>query len=518
MAGRACASAETGCSTSPMGGTIERGMGLGKKTILGFPAAGVQPSPPAEPSVDDLEAAAERRHAEGKVDFGAFKVDDSWDTDDPEASGIFALATGLLFAGRYRLVARIARGGMGSVWSATDEKLGRPVAIKFMSADFAEDDEYRHRFEQEARAAARLQSLHVVGIHDHGVAEGIPFIVLERLEGEDLHRRLRRVPRIPIQACDRIFTQAARALRAAHDAGIVHRDIKPQNLFLSRSPEGEPDEEVVKLLDFGVAKHAGTKGLHTKTGVLVGSPHFMSPEQVRGVRNVDFRTDLFSLAAVIYRCVSGERPFEGDMPTVMLKISREPPRPISTVAPDLPPALDAFFARALANDPQQRFDSAVAMALAFHEIAEAAPGAAAGGGETPTLTRDATLRFAARRSDVEADAEDLEARPSEHPTRLAPMPEDALGPPSSAHVSDFPTQMVPVQQVMGFTDGAARTSLAPSPWKEGAPLPASLDASLEPYGPGTDGLGRRATRIAVAIVGALVGVLLVLVVVLVAMR
>ena len=419
-------------------------------------------------------ARRERGAAGAGVDFGAFALDQAPEREATSPSFV-ALTPGIVFAGRYRLVARIARGGMGSVWSATDERLGREVAIKFMAAELADDDEYRQRFEQEARAAARLVSRHVVSIHDHGVSDGIPYIVLERLEGEDLQRRLRREPRLPLALCARIATHAAKALRAAHDAGIVHRDLKPPNLFLAAPMEGD-DGVVVKLLDFGVAKHAGTDGLRTKTGILVGSPHFMSPEQIQGRRDIDARSDLFSLAAVLYRCVVGRVPYDGDMAAVMVRIAREGPPPPSALAPDLPAELDGFFARAMARDRDARFATATEMAEAFVAIVgrDAAvqprplPAPAAPPGDAPRVDPAGGRR------------------PSEHPT-IVGMATDRLGPPSGAprsRESDAPTQIVAASQVLGFTEAGG--AVGASPWRRddapAAPPRASLAQAPGPSG------------------------------------
>src|SRR6185503_490819 len=168
-------------------------------------------------------------------------------------------------------------------------QLDTQVALKFI-APLAEGGDTRPRFEREARAAAQLRSPHVVQILDHGVDGDQPYIAMELLEGEDLGERLRKENRISLQAAAIIFTQAAKALRRAHDAGIIHRDLKPSNVFLARFDE----DEVVKLLDFGVAKDLGVStGGFTQTGVIFGSPAYMSPEQARGARVLDHRSDLW---------------------------------------------------------------------------------------------------------------------------------------------------------------------------------------------------------------------------------
>ena len=327
---------------------------------------------------------------------------------------------GAVVRGRYALEHLLARGGMGAVWRASDLVLERPVAVKFMDPRSAESPDWRARFEREAKSAARLRTPHVVQVFDHGVEAGAPFIIMELLEGEDLGRRLRRLRRLDLRATATIVAQAARALRRAHEEGILHRDLKPQNVFLARSD----DEEVVKLLDFGVAKilggrsgslGAGTQtppsgtvlrprdeaaaradaegsgrssappagsGGHdddddehqesefTRTGELLGSPQYMSPEQARGLRDIDARSDLWSLAVIAYRALTGSQPFVGQgVGDVIYRICSEPIPAPSTLAPELPQAIDAFFERALARDPAQRFQSAVELAAAFAQAA-----------------------------------------------------------------------------------------------------------------------------------------------------
>lgn len=440
------------------------------------------------------------------VDFGVFALDASEDESfavspqrAPCATELFALAKGVVFAERYRLGERIARGGMGSVWAATDERLGREVAVKFMSPELVDDLEYRSRFEQEARAAAKLHSQHIVAIYEHGVADGVPFIVLERLVGEDLHARLRRVTRFPLEVCERILDHAAKALRAAHGAGIVHRDIKPQNLFLACSSEGE-DEETVKLLDFGVAKHAGTSAFRTKTGVIVGSPHFMSPEQVRGHRDVGPPSDLFSLAAVLFRCVTGHRPYEGDLPQVMLKITGQPPPRATSFAPDLPAGIDTFFSRALATDPKARFQTAAEMVRAFRETTEREPGRRDGSGSRP-LRRETTLRFVKS----EPPASEHAIATAEDVTVLKAVVKSRAG----DRASDAPTRMVPAEQAMGFTDGSSSSGVR-SPWLAVAPTGAALPRQQQPPAWDADRVDRRAARaslIAIVVVVALLALL-----------
>jgi serine/threonine-protein kinase len=276
---------------------------------------------------------------------------------------------GRVIAGKFRLEWPIGRGGMGTVWAAMHLQLDMPVAVKFMDPSAADADG-RLRFEREARAIAQLRSPHVVQVLDHGVDNGTPYIVMELLEGEDLEGRLRRTKKLTIPVATRIFSQSARALRRAHDAGIVHRDLKPNNVFLARVD----DEEVVKLLDFGVAKLQWNGALDphnesTQQGLLLGSPCYMSPEQARGHKNIDHRSDLWSLAVILFRSLTGVRPFDANtIADLIIKICAEQPPYASSFMPDAPPGLDDFFFRCFARDPDQRYQSALEMASDFEAL------------------------------------------------------------------------------------------------------------------------------------------------------
>jgi eukaryotic-like serine/threonine-protein kinase len=283
------------------------------------------------------------------------------------------LGAGAVIAGKYRLDYPIGRGGMGAVWAARHLQLDTQVALKFIDP-LAETGDARLRFEREAKAAAQLRSPHVVQILDHGVDGDRPYIAMELLEGEDLGERLRKEKRLSVQAAAHIFSQAAKALRRAHDAGVIHRDLKPSNIFLARFD----DDEVVKLLDFGVAKIRDPAGdvasAFTQTGVIFGSPAYMSPEQARGARVIDHRSDLWSLAVILFRAITGVKPFEAaSIGDLVIKLCIDPIPVASKIAPDLSPEIDQFFERAFARDPEQRFPSAVAMAAEFEALTREGP-------------------------------------------------------------------------------------------------------------------------------------------------
>jgi serine/threonine protein kinase len=275
------------------------------------------------------------------------------------------MSAGTVLAGKYRLVSMLGHGGMGSVWRA--ERLGwqAPVAVKLMHSPGLQDQSSLARFQREAHLAASLRSVHIVQILDDGVDPtlGTPFIVMELLEGETLAERLQRMRRLRPQVVAQIVSQIARALSRAHDAGLIHRDLKPDNVLIVRND----DEEVVKVLDFGIAKWMispnGTKhGPRTISGQMLGTPVYMSPEQFGNPARVDHRADLWSLAVITCECLTGVRPFNGEtLVSLALQVcSGKPPAP-SSLGP-VPDGFDAWFAKAVARDRDQRFPSARLMA------------------------------------------------------------------------------------------------------------------------------------------------------------
>jgi serine/threonine-protein kinase len=255
---------------------------------------------------------------------------------------------------------------MGTVWVARHTELGAPVAVKFIDPELTSSEELRLRFEREAKASASIQSPHVVQMHDYGVDDGVPFLAMELLHGEDLSVRIVRDGRIPVAAAARVVVQTCKALRRAHALGIVHRDLKPENIFLVAD---EDEEIVVKLLDFGIAKTTSPGMLESRTTsarAVFGSPAYMSPEQATGAANADHRSDLWSVAIVAYEMLTGELPFVGESAVeIMASILRDPVRPATRLEPSLPPAIDAFFERALSRDAAERYQSARDLSRAF---------------------------------------------------------------------------------------------------------------------------------------------------------
>jgi serine/threonine-protein kinase len=273
---------------------------------------------------------------------------------------------GTIIAGRYRLMDQLGQGGMGSVWKAEHMTLRSEIAVKLIDPEISGKAEMLERFQREAQAAAALRSPHVVQILDYGVDAGVPYIAMELLDGETLADRLRSVGRLSPLETVRVVTHVARALSKAHEAGIVHRDLKPENVFLVPND----DHEVAKVLDFGVAKHSklGSGKGPTRTGLILGTPGYMSPEQAQGTKTVDFRSDLWALGVIAYECVVGQVPFESEaLGDLLIKICVHP-IPVPSEHGQVPLGFDAWFARACSRDTEQRFQSAKELADALRSV------------------------------------------------------------------------------------------------------------------------------------------------------
>lgn len=259
-------------------------------------------------------------------------------------------------AGRYRLERQIGEGGMASVWVARDRTLDAVCALKFLRANLVAHTEIRTRFEREAAVVARVRSRNVVRVLDCGAWHGLPFIAMEYLEGEDLAVRLARQVRLEPWHTYQVIAQIARGLTLVHARGVVHRDVKPENIFLV------PDEpgEVAKLLDFGIAKQVLPSPMDavTLTGLFLGTIQYASPEQIRG-EGVDWRSDLWSLAVVTFECLTGRQAFESDsLGALCGAVLHEPLPRLGEFEGEFSVALEAWLERALARDPDQRFQSA----------------------------------------------------------------------------------------------------------------------------------------------------------------
>jgi serine/threonine-protein kinase len=269
---------------------------------------------------------------------------------------MFLPTPGALVANRFRLRHPIGKGGMGQVWEAHDKELDGPCAVKFIVDHLAQDPEARLRMVREARAVARLRSPHVVSISSVGEHEGAMYLAMELLEGETLSNRLERSIKLDATTTLALLEQLVHVLDKAHASGIIHRDLKPDNIWLTAEPR-----LFVKVLDFGIAKSTFKigGGDQTVSGALMGTPQYMSPEQAHGERNVDHRSDLWALAIIAMECLSGRRPFESTgLGELLMKIMTKAPPPVHDLDPALPASLGPWWQRALARDPNQRFQNA----------------------------------------------------------------------------------------------------------------------------------------------------------------
>jgi serine/threonine-protein kinase len=278
------------------------------------------------------------------------------------------VAVGDVVARKYRIDRVLGQGGMGVVVAATDTQLDRRVAIKFLLPDALKNADLVARFAREARAAAKIHSEHVARIIDVGELEtGAPFMVMEYLEGSDLADRIRAQPGVTVAEAARYLLQACEALAEAHAAGIVHRDLKPANLFLAQRPDHTVS---VKVLDFGISKAPVASGGITSTQAVMGSPHYMSPEQLVSSKHVDPRSDVWSLGIVLYETLAGSPPFGGDtMPEIVAQILQSPTPGVRAVRPDVPAELEAVIARCTAKEPSARFANVAELARALAPFA-----------------------------------------------------------------------------------------------------------------------------------------------------
>ncbi len=272
---------------------------------------------------------------------------------------------GDLFGGRYEVDRVLGSGGMGMVVSAKHVRLDEMVAIKFLLPGACDVDRVA-RFEREARAVAKIKGDHVPRVIDLGCLDsGMPYIVMEYLDGEDLDRRLQGRGPLPVGEVVDFITQACEAMAEAHALGIVHRDLKSSNLFVVRLPDGS---ERVKVLDFGIAKIGGfaldPDGSKTRTMAVMGSPSYMSPEQLKSTRDVDARTDVWSLGVIHYELLTARSPFDGEgLPELYVNIATAPPDPI--LRPDVPKGLEAVVLRCLEKARDDRYQNVAELARAL---------------------------------------------------------------------------------------------------------------------------------------------------------
>ena len=325
---------------------------------------------------------------------------------------------GRLIAGKYRIDRLIGKGGMGVVYAARHELLDQPVAIKLLLGDQVCDEAAAARFLNEARAAARIPSDHVVRVLDVGIDRERPYFVMELLDGVDLaHLLEERGGRLPEKEAVEYVLEAIEALAQAHALGIIHRDLKPSNLFLAKRPDGS---KVVKVLDFGIAKAFGPAA-HTQAAVttqgLIGSPAYMAPEYVRSAKSIDTRADIWAIGVILYELISGEVPFTGDNPGEVLAaiLEKNVPSLVTIVGSLVSPGLADVVMKCLARKPEERFQE-------LAEVAEALVPFAAR--TSPSIARIratvTTLRLRPPSADTSGPISVARAQSPDDETALAP--------------------------------------------------------------------------------------------------
>lgn len=298
---------------------------------------------------------------------------------------------GHVLANRYRLVEKVGEGGMAVVYRGKDTVLGRKIAVKILRDQYASDNEFVDRFRLEAQTAASLAHPNVVNTYDVGTDEGVHYIVMELVDGENLKERIRREGRLGAAEAVSIGTQIARALSAAHRMGLIHRDIKPHNILVT-------SDGTVKVTDFGIARAQSSASL-TQTGMIIGSVHYFSPQQARGER-IDGASDLYSLGVLLYEMVTGELPFGGETPVaVALKHINEVPKRPKSIVESVPDALDDLIMRLLAKEPTERGEDAGHVVRELLAIESAVSEAPPVPDETSPPSLDATRRMPAITSD-----------------------------------------------------------------------------------------------------------------------
>jgi serine/threonine-protein kinase len=373
---------------------------------------------------------------------------------------------GELLAGRYSVDTVLAQGGMGVVWLGRHIELDKPVAIKFLRRSLCGKEAVVARFLNEARAAAVLRSNHVVRVVDVGqIDTGRPYLVMEHLEGTDLDALIEADGALPVERAIEYTLQVCEALSEAHAAGIVHRDIKPENLFLSQAG---PAKAVVKVVDFGLAKRLDGAGAKVITGPLenMGSPCYMSPEQIGSPQQVDERTDIWSLGVVLYRLVTGCLPFDGDsLAEVCARVLNASPKPLAEHNPELDASLQAIVARCLEKKPEDRYASIDELRKALERYVLGAVSAT-----RPAQLTQSSLRTLAPPKPA-SDAEDSASPPRAPAAARQPR----LRSIALALLLGF---MIPLTAVAAVLV-AERAGYRPLEWTEGWLVPAALSKDVE---------------------------------------
>ena len=382
-----------------------------------------------------------------------------------------SLGSSTTVAGRYVTGQLLGTGGMGEVYDAVDTRLDRPVALKRLRADLADDVAMRRRVETEARLAARLTHPNVVTVFDSGLEAGHPFIVMERLDGRTLRDELAEGPMDP-EAVRSMALQVLEALAAAHGIGLIHRDVKPGNILVA-------GEGTWKVADFGIATSIEDDHTLTKAGELLGSASYLAPERLEG-HAATTRSDIYSLGVVMYEALSGRPPFgEGTPIALAIRIRDGRYEPLRRVVPDVNPALAKTVARAMSKDPMGRFASAEDMALSL--TVQNVPGASAD-----------TTAIVERPSESTAVLEAVPAAAEPHPAPAEPVAEPTpAAPPSATPVRPgrrlgiallagvIVIAVISVVLVLTLGGNTSETPTSPQPATSGSPVPAPLQDALD---------------------------------------
>lgn len=346
------------------GGPVD-GAGAAQRATLPGSAPGTTPSPVV---IENAPAAGEQSTERVQDELGLKFEEESLEEDDWHASGPDPLI-GYVVAGRYRILECIGRGGMGVVYKVEHTEIGKLLALKLLAGELCREREVVRRFKREALLASRLSHPNSVQVFDFGVSDGLTFIVMELVTGQDLARIIRSGGPMPFDRMCRIVLQVCSSLAEAHGMGIVHRDLKPENILVSRTKEGA---DLAKVLDFGLAKLRESPELNEVTGhgTIVGTPFYMAPEQIMG-KPIDGRADIYALGAVMYKALTGETLFDGSSPmAVFTQHLNSPPIPMRERNPriSIPDSVDDVVMRALAKSPLDRFQRIEDLRAALVEI------------------------------------------------------------------------------------------------------------------------------------------------------
>ena len=344
---------------------------------------------------------------------------------DDLPAGLIDFSAGAQIAS-YQLEEEIGRGGMAVVYRARDVRLGRWVALKVLAQDYAQDEAFRQRFIRESRTAASVDHPNIIPIFDAGEAGGVLYIAMRYVAGQDVHSLLHSAGPLPVARALGIVSQVASALDAAHACGLVHRDVKPANMLLGGGADtGRADH--IYLSDFGISKQLNATSSLTMTGQVLGTLNYLAPEQIEG-RQVDGRADAYALACTAFELLAGSPPFRRDenMAVMWAQLNAAPPQ-LTSLRPDLPPAVDRVLARGLAKSPAERFPSCVAFSAALHQACAPVLDGTAGavpGSAPPRATRPAAPTAADPVAKPAAAPAAPPGAPAEQPARPAttPMP------------------------------------------------------------------------------------------------